>query len=561
MPKSTVVPLPGPTRARSASPARDKVRERLFRQVSGGEATPAEMLRFMQTAKDINATHGADRVTLLHVVARRGMDDLVEPLLKRSVDLNAPDARGNPPLAIAAICGYPDMCTALLDAGARLDRTNHDGETPLHLSIRYGHESVADLLTKRGADLHICNELDVEPIHMLIESMPHIAVHAFDRLRTPVCRAAHPGQTYWRTDPLKLSLPAAGAASMLYRYDYSKLEDDYFEELVHSEQPDILSHPWTRHLVQYHWETLGKRIYQRQLLAYLLFLLTYVAACFLARCGAAPSLRWALEGCALLLNSLAFACEMEEFRRFNNKAAYRQSLWNTVDVLICLAVYGQGVARFCAPEIESSLAALNMPLVWIKALSFARGSRRLGPFVRILTRMGRDVAHFLSLFGIVYAGFTCAFFVLLGNGQQADYSGIYDTALTTLNMNLGGGDIDAIKASEAPYVGALLYVVFNVISVLVLLNLLIAILSDSYSELNGESEQQWCIERALLVLSLEKNIFYACGMRHKLRQLQNINYLYVYQEDEAIEGIPVQWHSDVSMSPTPPQRRKRRSSF
>ena len=126
---------------------------------------------------------------------------------------------------------------------------------------------------------------------------------------------------------------------------------------------------------------------------------------------------------------------------------------------------------------------------------------------------------------------------------------------------LGGGDIDAIKASEAPYVGALLYVVFNVISVLVLLNLLIAILSDSYSELNGESEQQWCIERALLVLSLEKNIFYACGMWHKLRQLQNINYLYVYQEDEAIEGIPVQWHSDVSMSPTPPQRRKRRSSF
>lgn len=560
MHKSIVAPMPQGPLVHKHKHKHEKSKERLFRKLSSGDASAEDLMRFIQAAKNPNATHGPDRVTLLHVIARRGMDELVEPLLKRKVDINAPDARGNSPLSVAAICGYPDMCKVLLGNGADIDRTNHDGETPLHLAVRYRHENVADYLTKNGAELHICNELGVEPIHMLIVDMPHIAVHAFDTLRTPLCRAAHPGKTYWREDPRSLKNPT-GDASILYRYDYSKLEDDYFEELVHSEQPDILSHPWTRHLVQFHWETLGRQIYKRQLFVYILFLTCYVSASFLARVGEAPLLRRGLEIVVLLLNTLAFACEVEEFRHFNNKSAYLQSLWNMVDIIICIAVYAQVPFRLYT-NCEYSLVAMNMPIVWIKALSFARGSRRLGPFVRILTRMGSDVVHFLGLFGVVYMGFTCGFFVLLGHGPLEEYRTVYDTALTTLNMNLGGGEISGIKSSNAPYIGAALYVIFNVISVLVLLNLLIAILSDSYSELNGSSERQWCIERALLVLSLEKNVFYACGLRHKLRQLRDINCLYVYQEDEAIEGIPVQWHSNVSMSPSPPRkRRKRRNSF
>jgi len=539
----------------------NKAKERLFRKLSSGDASANELMRFIQTAKDPNATHGVDRVTLLHVIARRGMDELVEPLLQRKVDTDVPDARGNSPLSLAAICGYPQMCAILLKHGADIDHRNNDGDTPLHLAVRYRHEKVSDLLTKRGADLHICNDLGVEPVHMLIANMPHIAVHAFDTLRTPLCRAAHPGKTYWRNDPRELKVAPTGRACILYRYDYSKLADDYFEELVHSEQADIMSHPWTRHLVQFHWETLGKQIYQRQLFLYILFLGCYVASSFLSRLGKAPLLRLALEIVVLLLNTLTLACEVDEFRRFNNKSAYLHSLWNMIDIVICAAIYTQVPLRYYTKR-EHSLVALNMPLAWIKALSFARGSRRLGPFVRILTRMGSDVMHFLGLFGVVYMGFTCGFFVLLGNGSVDEYHGLYDTALTTLNMNLGGGEIDGIKQSDTPYVGAALYVIFNVISVLVLLNLLIAILSDSYSELNSSSERQWCIERALLVLSLEKNVFYACGLRNKVRQLRNINCLYVYQEDEAIEGIPVQWHSNIAMSPSPqPHRRKRRNSF
>ena len=78
--------------------------------------------------------------------ARSPSQELIELLLDAGADVNAPTARGNTPLHIAAFKGYTGIVTLLLARGADRTARNAAGQTPEALARQFKKEETARAL-------------------------------------------------------------------------------------------------------------------------------------------------------------------------------------------------------------------------------------------------------------------------------------------------------------------------------------------------------------------------------------------------------------------------------
>ena len=106
----------------------------------------------------LGAAPGADVVATapkpspLADAVQRGDASAVHALLKKNIDVNAPQADGATALHWAAYRSDVESTAALIRAGANINLTNNYGVTPLALAAQQGNPAVLDLLLKAGAN-------------------------------------------------------------------------------------------------------------------------------------------------------------------------------------------------------------------------------------------------------------------------------------------------------------------------------------------------------------------------------------------------------------------------
>jgi len=94
-----------------------------------------------------------EKKSLLHVAAEIGDEAIVDYLIRRGFDPDAPDASGRTPLHYAAEEGHVAVIKRLLETGrVDLNARDAEGRTPLMLAARRGKAGVVLLLLSRGAD-------------------------------------------------------------------------------------------------------------------------------------------------------------------------------------------------------------------------------------------------------------------------------------------------------------------------------------------------------------------------------------------------------------------------
>uniref|UniRef100_A0AAZ1XEC4 Myotrophin n=1 Tax=Oreochromis aureus TaxID=47969 RepID=A0AAZ1XEC4_OREAU len=82
------------------------------------------------TAEDVNRTLDGGRKPL-HYAADFGQTDVVEFLISKGADINAPDKHGFTPLMTACFEGHLSCVKLLLEKGADKDQKSPDGMTAL----------------------------------------------------------------------------------------------------------------------------------------------------------------------------------------------------------------------------------------------------------------------------------------------------------------------------------------------------------------------------------------------------------------------------------------------
>ena len=148
-------------------------------------------------------------------------------------------------------------------------------------------------------------------------------------------------------------------------------------------------------------------------------------------------------------------------------------------------------------EIEKSIQAIITFFMWFKFLYFLRIFKNTGYLIRMIIEVCKDMMVFFIVLSVTIAAFGDAFLrISMANEDTQDESGndlrfttsFVDSVIFTYRMVLGDFDTGAF-GNVATGVVMLFWFLCTVFNMIVMLNLLIAIISDSYARVAAISEQ------------------------------------------------------------------------
>jgi len=178
--------------------------------------------------------------------------------------------------------------------------------------------------------------------------------------------------------------------------------------------------------------------------------------------------------------------------------AWRGDYWNWIDTAT-LGCAWAAFARAATPgtNLSTDHAAATAMLLWLRLFGFLKNiNQSLATFVLMFERIVRDLRVFMVFFLMIILAFGSAFYLYLGQ-HEAEYYGFHDdgapNAFESVRMTIfsllllgfiGDYDLDNYpKSADRTYL-----VLFLVVVVIVQLNILIAIVSDSYDAAMAKSE-------------------------------------------------------------------------
>ena len=148
------------------------------------------------------------------------------------------------------------------------------------------------------------------------------------------------------------------------------------------------------------------------------------------------------------------------------------------------------------------LHALTSVTIYASIVSYMRAYTLTGPLVRMITEILRDMVVFTIVVVVLSLGFLGAFAILLPSSEA--FRG-FNGLLTMFNLLLGDFDLDTFEGdtSVKTNVAIGLFVVYMFFIVIVLLNMLIAIMGDSYGRVSENAEVVARIERARVLVDID----------------------------------------------------------
>jgi len=200
---------------------------------------------------------------------------------------------------------------------------------------------------------------------------------------------------------------------------------------------------------------------------------------------------------------------------FADKQQYFTRLSNRMDgaMYILLAIYF--VLRLFAWGFESQALfyAFTDTLIVATIACFLRGlnvfafSKSLGPLFFVITRLFKDVGQWFFIFVLFMFSFQAGIFALTEqvgkSGWEFFPSGSMGAGFTAILGDLGDNTMDWM--TETRGFGVVLLLAYSLITQVMLVNLLIAMMNDTYSKVKENSDKEWKFYRYCLIVDYITN--------------------------------------------------------
>jgi len=158
-------------------------------------------------------------------------------------------------------------------------------------------------------------------------------------------------------------------------------------------------------------------------------------------------------------------------------------------------------------QAQQAILAIASIIGWGYMLFFVMAFRLTGPFVvMIYAMLFNDVLRFFIIYVVFLAGFSQAFFVLFDNNGKIKikskfffyfllfylgFSGFLVSVKQSFLGMLGDFDLDAYTETQYQYINVSLLIFYIIVVTILLLNLLIAMMGDTYGNIIEGATQIW----------------------------------------------------------------------
>eukprot|EP00808_Paulinella_micropora_P021872 g71720.t1 len=307
-------------------------------------------------------------------------------------------------------------------------------------------------------------------------------------------------------------IPFQGAAQRFVREDGTS--SSLLDELVKLGRAELLDNFTMRAVNKYKWYSSAKAGFIRSMVRYFAVLLLLIAFSSVLSAGGyathiikpAPS---ALDLGALSLCVLVALASFWELWQLSVVRRYRGALGmvdSAQQVLSLVQLAAVGVHLADLERVSAVVLALLVYCKWLGLLSFFRGFRSTGPLIAMIWAIMVDMRFFLLVLSIAIFAVANAFFILLrpeclhSGCADANYANPLTTLLFSFTMLiLADFDLSVMSSSSFFPLLALLFVVSMIFITIILLNLLIALMSDSFERIQDRAMMEFELQRGRLV--------------------------------------------------------------
>uniref|UniRef100_A0A3P8TDW3 Si:ch73-193i2.2 n=1 Tax=Amphiprion percula TaxID=161767 RepID=A0A3P8TDW3_AMPPE len=465
--------------------------------------------------------------TVLHEISRAWSVDVMRFFLDCGSDLRRPDQFGVTALHVAAALDYHDMVQFLLDhkarthldqqtplhyaakndaveairlllrAGATIESTDYKLRTPLQLAANLGRSDAARLLLELGADAGVKDADGQLCITALIGQMSSVVM--MSRLLTE--NRALIGPESCRGD-------MSNGNSMAGKLTLTQISVAFQVEGCCCTCLSLLLYP----------DRLG---------AWLLLLLNFLFNVSWTTVAISVSVRrdspdrYVLpqDWWRVLLVLLALLLTLEELRLWRRWAERRlhddprcsHPMWNVCDWMVyCLltASFSVHLVDVLRPSvhlhtISLRLFSVTVVFLWLRLMKHVRAFRLMGPFIVMLGNIAGDVIRFLFLYTEIFIPYACSFWIIFGVPSMQSVSGLlYSLYRITLVDEYEYAAMVTVDDVMAP----LLCGTFLAASSILCVNLLIALLTDTFQRVHDNSQANAVMQQAVVILQVEDSI-------------------------------------------------------
>ncbi|XP_068728318.1 transient receptor potential cation channel subfamily V member 5-like [Montipora capricornis] len=295
--------------------------------------------------------------------------------------------------------------------------------------------------------------------------------------------------------------------------------------IAESEDKEAIQHPVVRMLIMRKWNKFGHWWFCVQTACYILFLTVLSFALIHGSTqddptqysGKANGLRLFCEILTIIFLMIYLFEEVNEAER--EWKTYFKDPYNYFDWLGLILTFLVIPLRFSQFRSQWSVAGVGYLFNFLRLFKFACVSRTTGLYTKTLAKIiYRDISRFSVVFAIVFLGFCGAMYMALKATDKQD-----------LFMNYAWLMLAAVRAlveqqpaeedySKFNWLAILIILAYMGMVIVILLNVLIAQLSYTYSEAKNNAKLQYAIDRMVIVTRLEHSRFARFNLRVKYYQ-------------------------------------------
>ncbi|XP_065194113.1 uncharacterized protein LOC135825304 [Sycon ciliatum] len=455
---------------------------------------------------------------------------LLDGLIARGIDLGC---RDDPYLHIAAEKNYVYVARTLMDNEAAIDAASEKGELPVIIALQAGHDEMASVILRR---------MNKKRVRELFDAQKDGNSFRFQNLVSSgdmplTCRAILDACVQPTDEPDE------------YRFHYRILESDAngyspndagfnvngktaFHRVLECRDKEMQRHNVVRMLIYNKWVEYGERMAILNLSLYLLFMLCVTFSLISAGRQADPRIydsaedyaRGVLEVISLIGVMFNLYDEIKELHR--EKLAYLTDGYNYLQVTSMLLLVAIIPLRWTNQDAQWHVACFAYIFLCLRILMLISVTRMVGIYLQILTRiLYKDISRFVIIFGIFLLTYSGSLFLALRAEPIVERNSTSDPKETT-ELSLGHftsnygfillsglrtmiqqeTNVDYINDDEPSesfsWLGIVINMLFLFFVLVVLLNILIAQLSDTYADVKADAqrelEQNWAASLRIL---------------------------------------------------------------
>jgi len=198
-----------------------------------------------------------------------------------------------------------------------------------------------------------------------------------------------------------------------------------------------------------------------------------------------------------------------------HKFSYFKSFWNILDILvISIAIVCVAFNIYRTLKVDELLTdlldkpdqyadfeflsygqtqfdnaiAIAVFLAWIKIFKYISFNKTMTQLSSTLGKCAKDLAGFAVMFFIIFLAFTQLGYLLFGT-QVKDFSNFQNSFFTLFRIILGDFDFEQLEQAHR-VLGPIFFMLFVFFVFFVLINMFLAIINDTYSEVKGDMANQ-----------------------------------------------------------------------